>query len=65
MRILERLPRAASEPLPALAAFLRPCQIPLRRRESQAALERYLTGRLTDHPQKHGATPRTRGAGHA
>lgn len=53
MSTLERLPRAASQPLPALADFLQPYQVQFRRRESQAAMERYLTGLLTDHPHKN------------
>jgi SRSO17 transposase len=53
MDTLTRLPRAASEPLPALADFLQPFHIQFCRRESQAALERYLTGLLTDHPRKN------------
>jgi SRSO17 transposase len=36
-----------------LADFLRPFQVQFRRRESQTALERYLTGLLTDHPHKN------------
>jgi hypothetical protein len=53
MDIFERLPRAASAALPALADFLQPFHLQFGRRESQAALERYLTGRLTDHPRKN------------
>ena len=53
MDTFKRLPRAASEPLPALADFLQPFHIQFERRESQAALERYLTGLLTDHPRKN------------
>jgi SRSO17 transposase len=53
MSTLERLPRAASEPLPALADFLRPFLDQFRRRENRTALERYLTGLLTDHPHKN------------
>jgi SRSO17 transposase len=53
MDTFERLPRAASEPLPALADFLQPFHMQFCRRESQAALERYLTGLLTDHPRKN------------
>jgi SRSO17 transposase len=36
-----------------LADFLQPFHIQFCRRESQAALERYLTGLLTDHPRKN------------
>jgi SRSO17 transposase len=40
-------------PLPELIDFLHPFQNQLRRRENHAALERYLTGLLTDHPRKN------------
>jgi len=53
MDTFKRLPRAATEPLPALADFLQPFHMQFGRRESQAALERYLTGLLTDHPRKN------------
>jgi hypothetical protein len=53
MDTFERLPRAASAALPALADFLQPFHLQFGRRESQAALERYLTGLLTDHPRKN------------
>jgi hypothetical protein len=53
MNTTTRLPRAARTPLPALADFLQPFHIQFGRRESQAALERYLTGLLADHPRKN------------
>src|SRR6266511_3956424 len=53
MDTFKRLPRAATEPLPALADFLQPFHMQFGRREIQAALERYLTGLLTDHPRKN------------
>ena len=53
MDTFERLPRAASAALPALAGFLQPILIQFGRRESQAALERYLTGLLADQPRKN------------
>jgi len=53
MNTTTRLPRAARTPLPALADFLQPFQVQFRRRESRAALERYLTGLLIDHPHKN------------
>jgi SRSO17 transposase len=53
MNTTTRLPRAARTPLPALADFLQPFQVQFRRRESRAALERYLMGLLTDHPHKN------------
>jgi SRSO17 transposase len=53
MNTTTRLPRAARTPSPALADFLQPFHIQFGQRESQAALERYLTGLLTDHPRKN------------
>jgi SRSO17 transposase len=48
-----RLPQAAHEPLPELAAFLQPFQLHFNRSESRQAAERYLTGLLTEHPHKN------------
>src|SRR5262249_38309710 len=48
-----RLPRAPSTPLPELINFLQPFQDLFHRRENRTALERYLTGLLTDHPHKN------------
>jgi hypothetical protein len=53
MSMTTRSPCAASTPLPELADFLQPFHIQFRRRESYTALERYLTGLLTDHPHKN------------
>jgi SRSO17 transposase len=47
------IPHAPSEPLPELDEFLKPFQALFRRRESQTAMERYLTGLLTEHPAKN------------
>lgn len=47
------LPHAPSEPLPELDEFLKPFHALFRRRESQTAMERYLTGLLTEHPTKN------------
>lgn len=47
------VPRAPSEPLPELDEFLKPFHALFRRRESQSAMERYLTGLLTEHPVKN------------
>lgn len=47
------IPQAPSEPLPELNEFLQPFRVTFRRRESQAAMERYLTGLLTEHPNKN------------
>src|SRR5919108_108628 len=53
MSTTNRLPRAPSAPLPELIDFLHPFQDQFRRRENRTALERYLTGLLTDHPHKN------------
>jgi SRSO17 transposase len=42
-----------SEPIPELADFMAPFRIRFRRVESQAAIERYVAGLLTDHPNKN------------
>src|SRR5262249_44030987 len=47
-----RLPHAPAEPLPALAEFLAPFRVHFARSEGPAALERYCTGLLTEHPLK-------------
>ena len=47
------IPHAPSEPLPELDEFLKPFHALFRRRESQTAMERYLTGLLTEHPAKN------------
>ncbi len=49
----KRIPQAPSQPMPELAEFLAQFQVHFDRRESQAAAERYLTGLLTDHPNKN------------
>ena len=49
----KRIPQAPREPLPELAEFLEPFQVKFKRRESQVAMERYLTGLLTEHPNKN------------
>lgn len=49
----KRIPQAPREPIPELAEFLEPFQVKFKRRESQSALERYLTGLLTEHPNKN------------
>jgi len=48
-----RLPHAPSAPLPELEAFLSPLQVHFQRSESRQAMERYLTGLLTEHPNKN------------
>lgn len=49
----KRIPQAPQEPLPELAEFLEPFQVKFKRRESRAAMERYLTGLLSEHPNKN------------
>src|SRR5438874_13353281 len=47
------VPKAAPAPLPTLATYLQPFAGLLRRAESRASLERYITGLLTDLPRKN------------
>ena len=47
---------ASPASLPELDAFLSTFKVHFRRPEAQAALERYLTGRLTQRPHKNGDT---------
>src|SRR3954451_14168327 len=53
MKPTTRVPLAPAEPLPALAEFLRPFHVQFKRSEATHALERYLTGMLTEHPNKN------------
>jgi SRSO17 transposase len=48
-----RVPHAPAQPLPALDDFLRPFHVHFARSEATHALERYLTGMLTEHPNKN------------
>src|SRR3982751_3887304 len=48
-----RIAHAPSTPLPELAEFLAPFRVHFRRSEGPQALERYLTGLLTEHPNKN------------
>jgi DDE superfamily endonuclease len=48
-----RIPHAPSTPLPELAEFLAPFRVHFQRSEGPQALERYLTGLLTEHPTKN------------
>jgi hypothetical protein len=48
-----RIPHAPSAPLPELAEFLAPFRAHFKRSEGPQALERYLTGLLTEHPNKN------------
>ena len=51
-----RIPYAPSTPLPELAEFLDPFRVHFQRSEGPQTLERYLTGLLTEHPNKNGDT---------
>ena len=53
MKTTKRVPLAPGEPLPALDEFLRPFHVHFARSEATHALERYLTGMLTEHPNKN------------
>src|ERR687885_446828 len=48
-----RLPHAPTEPLPELAESLAPFHVHFKRCEATRALERYLTGMFTEHPNKN------------
>jgi len=49
----KRIPQAPSAPLPALAEFLAPFRANFIQANSADNLERYLTGLLTEHPNKN------------
>jgi SRSO17 transposase len=53
MKTTKRVPLAPGEPMPALAEFLRPFHVHFARSEATHALERYLTGMFTEHPNKN------------
>jgi SRSO17 transposase len=53
MKTTKRVPLAPAEPMPALDEFLRPFRVHFARSEAAHALERYLTGMLTEHPNKN------------
>jgi SRSO17 transposase len=53
MKTTSRIPHAPAEPLPELAEFLAPFRVHFARSEGPHALERYLTGLLTEHPNKN------------
>ncbi len=48
-----RIPHASSTPLPELTEFLAPFHVHFKRSAGPQALERYLTGLLTEHPNKN------------
>ncbi len=53
MKTTSRMPQAPTQPLPELAAFLEPFRLHFGRSEGPHALERYLTGLLTELPNKN------------
>src|SRR5215510_3911045 len=53
MKTTTRVPLAPGQPMPALDEFLRPFHVHFARSEATHALERYLTGMLTEHPNKN------------
>jgi SRSO17 transposase len=53
MKTVSRIPHAPASALPELAEFLLPFHVQFRRSEGRQALERYLTGLLTEHPNKN------------
>jgi SRSO17 transposase len=53
MKTTNREPHAPTAVLPELDEFLRPFHVLFARSESRHALERYLTGLLTEHPNKN------------
>lgn len=53
MKATKRIPQAASEPLPELAEFLSQFRIHFVQQPSAQVLERYITGLLTEHPNKN------------
>jgi len=53
MEKIKRIPQAPNEPMPELVEFLAQFHVHFNRRESRHAAERYLTGLLTEHPNKN------------
>jgi SRSO17 transposase len=53
MKHTSRIPHVPAAPLPELEDFLRPFRVHFARVEGPRALERYLTGLLTEHPNKN------------
>jgi SRSO17 transposase len=53
MKTKKRLPQAPSTPAPELAEFLKPFRVEFIFEKSFTSLERYLTGLLTEHPNKN------------
>src|SRR3954469_2352618 len=53
MRSTIRIPQAPTKPMPELAEFLKPFRAHFTRSEGRHALDRYLTGLLTELPNKN------------
>jgi hypothetical protein len=53
MEATARPPHVPSEPLPELAEFLEPFRVRFRQNNSFRVFERYITGLLTEHPNKN------------
>src|SRR3712207_4816866 len=53
MKTRKREPLAPGEAMPALNEYLRPFHVHFTRCEATQALERYLTGMFTEHPNKN------------
>jgi SRSO17 transposase len=53
MKTPKRVPLAPGEAMPALDDYLRPFHVHFARSEATHALERYLTGMFTQHPNKN------------
>jgi SRSO17 transposase len=51
--IPDAVPKASSDPLPEISAFLKPFAALFRRSQSRHSLERYITGLLTDLDRKN------------
>jgi hypothetical protein len=51
--IPEAVPKASTDPLPEISAFLEPFAPLFRRSQSRHSLERYITGSLTDLDRKN------------
>ncbi|HEX2243877.1 MAG TPA: IS701 family transposase [Gammaproteobacteria bacterium] len=52
-RVKQRIPQVPSMPLPALAEFLAPFRVQFAQANSADNLERYVTGLMTEHPNKN------------
>lgn len=48
-----RIPQAGSEPMPELEEFLKQFRVHFAQQQSAETLERYVTGLLTEHPNKN------------